>query len=165
MKTMGTKWLMIFLALCLLATLCACSAEGDDADDAYYISYKGAKICPGAEAGNLLETLGEPNTEKNNGNCGGQGVQMKYSYDSFDLYLLESTDGKVTVDQISLKDDLVETPKGIAIGSAKGDVLDTYGEPTTTTGKTLIYQKGKQELVFKLNGDAVSAIDIIHVTQ
>ncbi len=165
MKRIGTKLLIISLVLCLLAALCGCSGGNEDGGDAYYISYKGEKICPGAEAGDLLDALGKPKSEKNNGNCGGQGVQMKYSYDSFDLYLLESADGKVTVDQISLKDDLVETPKGIAIGSSKDDVTDAYGEPATTGKSTLVYKKGAQELVFKLNGDSVSAIDIIHVTQ
>ena len=160
----GKRILSMTFVVVLLLALCACGGGSDE--DAYYISFKEATICPGEAAGDLLDALGEPNFKKNNGNCGGQGVQMKYSYDSFDLYLLEANDGKVTVDEISLKDDLIETPKGIAIGSKKDAVLKAYGEPTKATDKTLVYEKGKQELFFELNDDsAVVAITIRHVTQ
>lgn len=165
MKRTGMKLLTMVLALLLLVGLCACNdGDKDDGKEAYYITYKGTKICPGEDAKGLLDALGKPLSEKSNGNCGGQGEQMKYSYTSFDLYLLETTDGTVTVDQISLKDDAIETPEGICIGSEKSRVTDVYGDPSEITAKTLIYRKGKQELIFKLDGDTVVAIDLIHNT-
>ena len=160
------KLTALLAALLLSLGLCACAKdEPKDTGDAYYISYEGTKICPGKDADGLLERLGEPRSEKNNGNCGGQGVQMKYSYSSFDLYLLESTDGTVTVDQISVKDDLIETPEGICIGEDADAVKKTYGDPSKETAKTLVYRKGAQELIFKVEGGKVVAIDLIHVTQ
>ena len=166
MKHVGMRVLAIMAALLLLFALCACNAEEQSGDGgAYYVTYKDTKICPGEDAKGLLDAIGAPLSEKSNGNCGGQGEQMKYSYSSFDLYLLETVDGKVTVDQISLKDDLISTPEGISIGSSKSEVLDAYGDPSETTAKTLIYRKGKQVLTFKLDGDSVSAIDLMHVTQ
>ena len=152
-------------ALLMTALLCACAGGKDQGADAYYIEYEGTKISPGEDAEGLLDDLGEPNSAKNNGNCGGQGVQMRYGYGSFDLYLLEGVDGDVTVDQISIKDDLIETPEGICIGSPAEDVKKAYGEPTKETAKTLVYGKEKQELIFKIEGGKVIAIDLVHVTQ
>ncbi len=166
MRKIFMRTFVLAMALFLTLGLCACTQEEPkDESGEYYITYEGTKICPGADGDGLLEKLGEPNSEKNNGNCGGQGVQMKYSYPSFDLYLLESADGDVTVDQISIKDDLIETPEGICIGSDEADVRDAYGEPDQVTAKTMIYRDGKQELTFKLEDGKVSAIDLMHVTQ
>ncbi len=165
MKRTGLKILAMMFALLLLVGLCACNGSEADDGEAYYITYEGTDICPGKDAKGLLDALGTPLHEQNNGNCGGQGVQMWYSYASFDLYILESADGKATVDQISLKDDSIKTPEGITIGSTRAEVTDVYGDPSETTSKTLIYRKGKQELTFKLDGDYVVAIDLMHDTQ
>ncbi len=157
---------LLALAMALLLTLTALAACAEDTDggDAYYISYNDVKIQPGANAKGLLDKLGEPDYEKNNGNCGGQGVQMKYSYTSFDLYLLEATDGTLTVDQITLKDDLMETPEGIAIGDAKTDVEQAYGTPDETNAYNIVYRSGRQELIFGMEDGRVESIDIIYRT-
>ena len=167
MKNLVIQICTLSLAIFLLLSLCSC-AGGKESDngEAYYISCNGVRICPGEEAGDLLEKLGEPDFAADYGNCGGQGVQKMYSYDSFEVYLLETADGKITVDQISLCDDLMETPRGICIGDDREEVIEQYGEPTESTISTMIYQKGAQELVFKLDEtDTVIGIDIIHVTR
>lgn len=161
----GRRALAVLLLLAAFVGLVGCRAEEPQTkNEGYYIMYQGVKIQPGSDATGLVEQLGTPVSEKNNGNCGGQGVQMKYTYSSFDLYLLETADGKVTVDQISLKDDLLETPKGICIGSDEADVKEAYGTPTETTSKTLIYRNDRQELIFQLEGGRVVGIDLIHPT-
>ena len=164
MKFTAKKLLAFLLSMILLVALCACEG-GSDEGESYYVSHKGAKICPGEAAGDLLDQLGAPKSEKENGNCGGQGVQMRYTYDSFYLYLLESTDGKVTVDAIEFRDDLIETAEGLGIGSSKDEVLKAYGDPTEEKGQTLTYKNGKQHLVINLKNDAVSALSLKHVTQ
>ncbi len=157
----------LLLAVLMLAVgLCACAEQKtSDGEESYYISYNGTKIRPGADGEGLIDELGEPKSEKNNGNCGGQGVQMKYVYSSFDLYMLESKDGDLTVDQISLKDDLLETPEGICIGSSEEDVTNAYGKPDKTTSETVIYYSGRQELIFGIDDGLVDSIDIIYRTE
>ena len=66
---------------------------------------------------------------------------------------------------IELKDDTVETPEGIFIGSTKDDVISAYGEDAEDSGSALIYTKGESQLNFLLDGDVVCNIVYLAITE
>ncbi len=166
-KSLLALVLLIFVTLGAVA--CADGSEGNEngngADSSiYYIEYNGIKIELGAEADAVLSALGEANSKKEIGDCGGLGAQVRYDYSSFILYVLESNDGNV-IDQITLINDLTQTAKGICIGSEEAAVHAAYGEPQSADGNRLKYIDGKKQLVFEIENEKVKGIDLMCVTQ
>ena len=78
------------------------------------------------------------------------------------LYTVKNDSGE-TIDQISLSNDLVETPKGICIGDSSEDVIAAYGEPTTKNDNKIEYENGSLILKFGLDGANVKSIDFIRI--
>ena len=119
-------------AVCVaLALLCAvfCVACGNDIEgckedydsDNFYIKYNNVAIKLGDKADAVIAALGEAQSRTEIGDCGGLGAQVKYTYSSIDLYVLESkTDGNI-IDQITFRDDIVSTPEGVCLGVSVAD--------------------------------------------
>ncbi len=180
------KILKIIISL-LLVTLCvffcvACSDGADtsadrdgssgssdksDKDDGavkLYIEYNGTKIQLGAKADSIIEALGEPQSKTEIGDCGGLGAQVKYTYPSIEVYVLESkTDGNI-IDQITFRDDVVSTPEGVCIGATVAEAKQALGKPTSETDKALLYTSGKYTLKLSFSGDMVTEINYITTT-
>jgi hypothetical protein len=97
------------------------------------------------------------------GNCGGLGEQIKYTYPSIVIYTLKA-DGKETIDQIDLLDDLVTTSAGIYIGSAASDVEASYGTPTKQTDSSIQYKEGNCYLAFGIKNREVASITFMRKT-
>jgi len=172
---MKNFWRFIACAL-VCAMLCTCFAacggednkDGDDSSksngsDIYYIEYNGAKISLGAAADGILGKLGTPTSTKEIGDCGGLGAQVKYTYPSIVIYTLKTDDGE-TIDQVDVLDDLVETPKGIHIGSAKSDVESKYGTPASANDSSVQYVSGNKYLQFGISNGEVSSISLLRKT-
>ena len=170
MKNKFLKLISIALCACALIALTACDSEKDGEDDkdgkgsSYSAIYGDVEIALGADATKVLDRLGEPKSKNEIGDCGGLGSQVRYDFSSFILYVLEA-DGTDTVDQITFKDDLVETSKGITVGSSVSDLKDAYGEPSETRGSSLIYRDGNKQLTVKTDSDKVTSIDMMCVTE
>lgn len=171
----GRKMKNYIRVLCLtIALLCAvfCVACGDkdgkDSEkngssefDKFYIVYNGVTVKLGDKADGVIAALGEAQSRTEIGDCGGLGAQVKYTYSSFDLYVLESkTDGNI-IDQITFRDDIVSTPEGVCIGASVADTKAKLGEPTTSTDKALLYTDGKYTLKVSISGDIVTDINYI----
>ena len=142
-----TALLFVLLMVLMSAVACNDSADGEkpknggDAAVGHYIEYNGTKIELGKKADSVIDALGEANAVNEIGDCGGLGAQVRYDYSSFLLYVLESDSGNI-IDQITLKDDLVETDKGICIGDEESAVRTAYGEPDKTQGARLLISSG-----------------------
>lgn len=156
--------LLILAALCLVLCLVACdSGKGTDANTSedteqsggvsYFVSYNGTKITLGGAADAAITALGTPQSKSELGNCGGLGSQVKYTYSSLYVYVLETDSGN-TVDQIEFRDDLVSTPEGVSIGMSKSDVISKCGEASAESATSLTYTSGKLNLSigFDANG-------------
>lgn len=156
--------LVIFAALCLVLCFVACdSGKGTDANTSedteksggvsYFVNYNGTKITLGGVADAAISALGTPQNKSELGNCGGRGSQVKYTYSSICVYVLETDSGN-TVDQIEFRDDLVSTPEGVSIGMSKSDVLAKCGEASAESATSLTYTSGKLNLSigFDANG-------------
>ena len=167
----------LLAALCVLSfTACEDNGKTADTDDkesknskmdkaSYYFEYGGTKVALGADADDIIEALGEYKDKKEIGDCGGLGAQVKYSYASFDVYVLESkTDGNI-IDQITFRDDIVETPEGVCIGMSMSDAKAKLGEPTGSTDSSLEYLDGNKLLKLSIADGKISGIDYMTVSE
>ena len=168
------KYICIALALLCTLSLAACNDGGDKETEqssentagvSFYMTYKNVKIELGADADKVLTALGEPQKKTENGNCGGLGTQYKYSYPSIDVYVLEANDGNAVIDQITFRDDLVSTAEGVSIGSTIEEAKGALGEPTTSSASAFIYTEGKYNLKLGIDGELVTEINYLTVSE
>lgn len=175
MKYLKKSLCLILAALCL-CVLASCKDEGENADGTkeeskksaagavYYFEYNGVKVELGAKADSIISSLGEYKDKKEIGDCGGLGAQVKYSYSSFEVYVLESkTEGNI-IDQITFRDDLVETHEGVCIGMSVTEVKKLLGTPTSADSSKLEYLSGEKLLRIGIEGDSVTKIDYMRIT-
>lgn len=135
----------------------ASNAAQTQADAAYVYTANGVAIPMDVEAAPIIDALGEPASYYEAASCAFDGLDKFYTYGSFevDTYPDGDTD---RISAVILKDDMVETPEGVAIGANSADVIAAYGENTADAG-TLIYSKGGSELWFVLQDDVVVSIE------
>lgn len=146
------------ISTCLF--VCSCNEKKDEEASAnpFYFTYNGIKIELDKKADGVLEALGEAKSEDNLGDCGGIGVQIKYTYADFSINTLKEENGEM-IHKIEFKNDLPKTSKGICIGSAESDVRSAYGTPSSEENGRLIYKKSDLELEFTVEGGEVTAIN------
>ena len=174
MKNVKKIFVLLLAVLCLFSVV-ACdeskSADTNEVKDkadsqegvAYYFEYNGVSVELGASADGIIEKLGTYKDKKEIGDCGGLGAQVKYSYPSFDLYVLESkTDGSI-IDQITFRDDIVATPEGVCIGMSLDDAKAKLGEPTSGTDTSIEYLDGNKLLKLGIEGGVITEIDYMTV--
>lgn len=161
---------IIFVAVycCTLCTgLCSCNEgnEGKDnngvantSNNPFYAVYKNVRIELDKKADDVIEKLGEAKYKDNLGDCGGIGVQMKYTYDDITVNTLKENDGEF-IHKIAFITDVVSTPKGISIGSSESEVKAAYGSPTSSENGKMIYKSNDLELEFAVKDGTVSAVN------
>ena len=158
------------LAACLLAA-CGGSDAGNGgtpsanggagqtaAEDAYVFTYNGVEIPMDADAAPIIAALGDPVDYQEAASCAFDGLDKIYTYASFevDTYPDGDTD---RISAVILKDDMVETAEGLAIGAPVADVAAAYGEKAAEAG-TIVSEKGGSELWFVVqSGDTVLSIE------
>ena len=154
--------LALLCAVMLVSALVSCNGDGEEneggASNPFYVNYKDTKIGLDKKAESILEKLGEPKYSDNLGDCGGIGVQMKYTYDDITVNTLKEKDGEV-IHKIGFLNDLVSTPKDISIGSSEQEVRDAYGTPSSEENGKLTYKSGDLELEFTVKNGSVSAVN------
>ena len=129
-QSMAVRMITVALLLCMVAlAMGACTAKKSNEDTVFAVSYDDVVIELGASAEDVLDALGSANSEDEVFDCGAGNSRIRYRYDSFTLYVMKS-DGEQVIDQIELKDDLIQTTRKIALGSSEAEVRDAYGNPT-----------------------------------
>lgn len=126
--------------------------------DGYAFKYNGTEIIPNANMEPVVTALGEPTKYFESDSCAFQGKDKVYTYGSavITTYPKDNVDYVYTIE---LKDDTVETPEGIYIGSSVDDVKAKYGEPAEDTGSALVYKKGSSNLNFSYtDGEVISIV-------
>ncbi len=166
------RLLCILLALLcfvsMTALLVSCNDEGgnDEGDQPsnspFYVVYKDVKIELNKSAEDVLKKLGEPKYEDNLGDCGGIGVQMKYTYDDITVNTLKEKDGE-KIHKISFVNDIASTPKKISIGSTEQEVRDAYGEPSSYEDGRMTYKSGDLKLEFVIDNGEVKSVNYTRV--
>lgn len=132
--------------------------------EGFVFKLKDTDIQLNAKMADLTGKLGKEDAYFESNSCAFQGLDKVYTYGSvvISTYPLENVDYVYTIE---LKDDTVETPEGIYIGSSKADVEKAYGTPGSTTDTAYIYTKGESQLNIIFEDDAVSSIVYTAITE
>lgn len=167
MKRIICTVLALMCCISAIALFTSCNDEGSsDAEQSsnnpFYVVYKDVKIELNKSAEEVLEKLGTPKYEDNLGDCGGIGVQMKYTYDDITINTLKEKNGE-KIHKISFVNDLISTPKNISIGSAEQDVRDAYGKPSSFDNGRMIFKSGDLTIEFLINDGEVASINYIRI--
>ena len=169
------KIFALILALTMVLALAACggdtapettapAAKAPMAPDASSWKYtvRGVDILMHAEAGPILEALGEPVSYTEEASCAFTGLDKTYNYGGFFLNTYPIGDADY-IYGVCLMDDSSTTPEGIYIGATQAEVEAAYGAEgfngtnayilkSTTTTLTIILDDG---LVSSIQYDAV----------
>ena len=163
----------------------ACDKDGGDKGDSgkdknnttsnvavgFYVEYNSVKIELCSEADEILDNLGTPKAEAPQGECGGLGEVVKYTYDSIEIKVLNNNiTKKRIVDGIKILDDSIKTPENITIGSTKDEVIKKCGKNYANISDTQISYvlnrnkllgdiSGEIQLIIKLRNGCVSNIE------
>lgn len=167
---MFKKIVCAVVAVLSLLTFSACNEETPENTEqatadgvAYYVEYRGQKITMGAKSDSIIAGLGEYQDKKEIGDCGGLGAQVKYSYPSVDVYVLESKTNGNVIDEISFRDDAITTPEGVYIGMSVAEAKEKLGTPTKESDTVIEYAGSKFVLVLTVADGKVNKIDYLNV--
>ena len=161
MKTIVKILAVLALVACVVTLFSACNSEGDDdEEDAFCVTYKNVEIKLGKSADNVDKLGGSPISA---GNCG-KGALYQYKFNDIVIEVLESEDGKKTVDKIDFLNDTLTTSKGVCIGDSSDKVVSAHGTPAQQTNSKIEYKDGNLSLVFVLENGNVSEIKYRHNT-
>ena len=123
---------LLALIMVLALVLCSCGGGGGSNNGGnntgsldYYFQVKDVKVEMKADAETVLKALGSYKSSYEAPSCAFDGMDKIYSYGGYDI-LTYTADGKDFISGVVLRDDTVETPEGIAIGSKLEDVKKKY---------------------------------------
>ena len=140
--------------------------SSDATDSAEYVFVSGnVTVKMNVPAADVLAALGEAKSEYEAPSCAFQGNDYYYDYGSFELSAYDNGDGVKMVYSVYLKDDLVETPEGIMIGSDEADVVSAYGADGKQDNGSYLYTDGNANLSILIKDGKVSAIEYTAVVK
>ncbi|MBQ1891635.1 MAG: hypothetical protein II164_04765 [Firmicutes bacterium] len=156
---------LLALVMVLSLVLCSCGGGGGNNNGGnntgsldYYFEVKGVKVEMKADAEAVLKALGSYKSSYEAPSCAFDGMDKIYSYGGYDI-LTYTADGKDFISGVVLRDDTVETPEGIAIGSKLEDVKKKYN--AKEEGSSInVYSENCRLLIIFDNG-VVSSIQYI----
>lgn len=133
-------------------------------NNSFVFNLKGTDVQINAEMASIHDKLGKEDDYFESNSCAFQGLDKVYTYGSviIQTYPMDEVD---YVYSVELKDDTVETPEGIYIGSSKADVEKAYGTPDDQTDTAYIYKKGESQLNIMFEGDAVTSIVYVSISE
>lgn len=137
------------------------SGGAGSASGGYEFTKGGVTVAMNAPAADLVEKLGKYSYFES-ASCAFNGLDKQYDYGSFVLttYPIDEVD---YVNSIEIKDDLVKTTEGVAIGASEDDVKAAYGDPANAG--EYMYTKGDSKLLFVIKDGKVSSIQYQAVTK
>lgn len=128
--------------------------------DGYYFTAAGVDIgvkCPPY----LLDRIQENGTKYSYYeavSCAYQGMDMFYTFDSFEV-LVNTVDGTDMITAISILDDMVRIPEGLRIGDSLDDMIKALGDDYTRSGNIYTYVKDGTVLSILFRDNAVRSIE------
>lgn len=92
--------------------------------------------------------------------CAYQGLDMFYTFDSFEV-MVNTIDGHNVITAISLLDDLTQTAEGLKIGDSLSRLIELYGDAYTQNGDIYKFTKDGTALSILIKNGKVSSIEYI----
>ena len=159
---------LLALVMVLAAVLCSCGGgdsngnnsgnnSGSKSND-YYFKAGDVKVEMKADAEAVLKALGSYKSSYEAPSCAFDGMDKIYSYGGYDI-LTYTMDGKDFISGVVLRDDTVETPEGIAIGSKLDDVKKKYD--AKEEGSSINVYSDNCRLLIIFDNGVVSSIQYI----
>ena len=157
----------VALILVLAIALCACEKGSNDtsinpnsgANSKDYVFKSGSTVIEmKADAEAVLKALGAYKSSYEAPSCAFDGMDKIYSYGGYDI-LTYTMDGKDFISGVVLRDDTVETPEGIAIGSKLDDVKKKYD--AKEDGSSINVYSDNCRLLIIFDNGVVSSIQYI----
>lgn len=180
MKKLSVLLLAVLMSACMLVG-CGGSGEQNTEDkgnqgttnnettnqkenNSYVFKLKGTDVQINAGWADIYAKLGKEDAYFESNSCAFQGLDKVYTYGSVvvQTYPVNEVD---FVYSIELKDDTVETPEGIYIGASKADVENAYGTPADQTDTAYIYKQGESQLNIMFDGDTVTNIVYVSISE
>ncbi|MBR5731502.1 MAG: hypothetical protein IKX89_06125 [Firmicutes bacterium] len=124
----------------------------------YYFEVNKVKVEMKADAETVLKALGAYKSSYEAPSCAFDGMDKIYSYGGYDI-LTYTMDGKDFISGVVLRDDTVETPEGIAIGSKLDDVKKKYD--AKEDGSSINVYSDNCRLLIIFDNGVVSSIQYI----
>lgn len=157
MRKTRTFALILAMTLACLALLASCGSEDKD----YSFASGSTILTPGQNASGAISALGAYQNYSESGSCGGiEGLDKVYVYAGFKLETTPGKEGDTVVDiinRITITDDSVKTPEGIAIGDARQAVITRLGDGESS-GDSLTYSGKTTRLTFTFRDGKVVSI-------
>lgn len=128
--------------------------------DGFYFEAAGVKISVNCGAW-LLEKIKETGLNYSYyeaQSCAYQGLDMFYTFDSFEV-LVNTVDGHNAITTISILDDLVKTSEGLKIGDSLNKLIDIYGSDYELNGNVYKYRQDGTTLSVLIKNNKVSSIE------
>ncbi len=128
--------------------------------DGYYFTAYNTEIgvrCPA----HLLEKMRENGGEYRyyeSVSCAYQGMDMIYTFDSFEVHV-NTVDGADIITGISILDDMVSIPEGLKIGDGRDDMTDCLGTDFEQSGNTYTYEKDGTLISVLIKDGSVRSIE------
>ena len=129
------------------------------AEEGFYFQKGDVKIVMNEPAKAVIEALGEYKSTYEAPSCAFDGTDIVYAYAGYEV-LAYAVGGEEKISGVVLRDDTVETPEGICIGSDREAVAKAYGEVTADAG-SVTFTKGNCDLLIIFTDDKVSSIQYI----
>lgn len=124
----------------------------------YLFTANGVTVSMDAEAGPLVEQLGEPASYFEAASCAFEGLDKIYTYSGFELNTYPMGE-KDYVSTVVIRDDSVTTAEGITIGSSLEEVQQAYPGESTEEEGMLVYEKDGMKLCFIMQNNEVISIE------
>ncbi|MBE6013896.1 MAG: hypothetical protein E7241_00820 [Lachnospiraceae bacterium] len=132
------------------------AASGD-----YAFKSKDVTITINAEAKDILDKLGKALSTYESPSCAFGDLDVYYTYAGFEVVTYQEK--KVDyIKEVTLKDDSVTTPEGVAIGDKVEKIESAYGKADSKTDTKITYKKDKMNLVFILKNGVVEEIQYLN---
>jgi len=131
--------------------------ENTQAEEGFSFKINDVVIPMNVDVAPILEALGEADSYFEAASCAFQGLDKIYTYSGFEIYTYPNGE-KDYISSVYLKDDSVQTDKGIYIGSSFDDVKKAYGEDYIEKAGEYVYTSGQTRLSFLIEDGYVAAI-------
>jgi len=129
----------------------------------YYLSVDGFKLSVDDKMDNVLANMGQAESCFEAPSCAFDGIERTYTYKSGEIEVKTyiGADKADYVNYVILKNDLISTDEGLAIGDDVSKVTAVYGDNYKDNNGSFEYAKGNMKLLIVIEEGKVVSIQYV----